>query len=95
MSCNYRWNFPESKCFYSTSLLHSNLVALDNVLQYVVAEYRNGYKTLWYSSWPQESTTAALPSQWRELMLPVQQCLFTIVHGQKGCLEADLLGYRL
>ena len=95
MSCNYRWNSAESKLFYSISLLHSNLVAWDNVLWHVVTEYHNGYKTLCYSSWPQESTTAALPSQRRELMLPVQHCLFTIVHGQKGCLEAALPGYRL
>lgn len=69
---------------------------INHVFSYVATEYHNGYKTLCYASWPQESTTGAFPSQGTEL--PVQHYLSIIVctyKGQKGCLETAFLGYSV
>lgn len=42
-----------------------------------------------------DGTTAALPSRQRELMLPVQHGLFTIVLGQEGCVEGSFFSHCL
>lgn len=42
-----------------------------------------------------DSTTAALPSHQRELMLPVQHSLLVTVHGQEGCVEGAFFSHCL